>query len=48
MASRYLFSVEAKHELVKLPHFGPFLTATEAGQADGIRLAAKTFGRTKR
>lgn len=33
MASRYLFSVEAKHELVKLPHFGPFLTATEAGQA---------------
>ncbi|MCW3150141.1 hypothetical protein N8H22_16175 [Stutzerimonas stutzeri] len=33
MANRYLFSVEAKHELVKLPHFGPFLTATEAGQA---------------
>lgn len=39
MASKYLFSVEANHELVKLPHFGPFLTATEAGQAADRLLA---------
>ncbi|WP_298187830.1 hypothetical protein [uncultured Pseudomonas sp.] len=33
MIGEYLFSVEAKHEFVNLPHFGPFLTATAAGQA---------------
>jgi len=33
MASRKLFSVQPQHDLLRLPHFGPFLSATEAGQA---------------
>ncbi|WP_341304731.1 hypothetical protein [Pseudomonas sp. TMP25] len=39
MIGKHLFSVEAKHEFVRLPHFGPFLTATAAGQAVDSLLA---------
>lgn len=39
MAGKHLFSVEAKHDFVRLPHFGPFNSAAEAGQAVDALLA---------
>lgn len=33
MAGMHLFSVKTQHDMLKLPYFGPFISATAAGQA---------------